>query len=116
MAILSYLTRLASPSPPPRTEFIFSPNGAMTYQPRAKRRAALGCIATWTLALKGRPMGGAGRGDGSPLQGLSASPTPTQGDALGWYMAAPLGLTTYGIGVLGYSLPPSGLGMGSDGL
>ena len=39
---------------------------------------------------------------------------PTQGDALGWYESAPLGLNTYGIGVLGHSLPPSGLGMGSD--
>ena len=91
-----------------------SPNGAMTCQPRAKRSAALGWIAKINPALKGRTTGGAARGNGSPLQGLSASPTPTQGDALGWYMTAPLGLNTYGIGVLGYSLPPSGLGMGTD--
>ena len=41
---------------------------------------------------------------------------PTQGDALGWYVIAPLGLNTFTTQVLGYSLPPSGLGMGSDDL
>ena len=37
-------------------------------------------------------MGGAAREIGSPLQGYGSSPTPTQGDALGWYKSAPLGL------------------------
>ena len=41
-------------------------------------------------------MGGTARGNGSPLQGFGASPTPTQGDALGWYKSAPLGLNTHG--------------------
>ena len=73
-----------------------SPNGAMTFQPRAERSAALGSLAKRKPALKGRSIRGAGRGIGSPLQGFGASPTPTQGDALGWNSFAPLGLNTSG--------------------
>ena len=73
--------------------FLSSPNGAVPYQPRAERSAALGWIAKWNPALKGRSMGQAARENGSPLQGFGASPMPTQGDALGWYESAPLGLT-----------------------
>ena len=91
---------------------MFSPNGAMTYQPRAKRSAALGWIAKINPALKGRTTGGAARGNGSPLQGLSVSPMPTQGDALGWYESAPLGLNPFTTQVLGYCLPPFGAGDG----
>ena len=68
------------------------------------------------VSPEGARYGGAARADGSPLQGLGALPTPTQGDALGWYRAAPLGLNTFITQVLGYCLPPSGLGMGSDDL
>ena len=81
-------------TPPPR-EYLFSPNGAAPYQPRAERSAALGWITKWNPALKGRPIGGAARDNGSPLQGFGTLPTPTQGDALGWYRTAPLGLNNY---------------------
>ena len=74
--------------------YLVSPNGAGPYQPRAKRSAALGWMAKWNLALKGRSMGGRVRGNGAPRQGFAASPTPTQGDALGWNSIAPLGLNT----------------------
>ena len=75
-----------------RDGYVFSPNGAAPFQPRAERSAALGSIANGNPALKGRSMDGAARGNGSPLQGFGAYPTPTQGDALGWDGAAPLGL------------------------
>ena len=39
--------------------------------------------------------GGAARENRPPLQGFGPSPTQTQGDALGWNGAAPLGLNTY---------------------
>ena len=75
--------------------FLFSPNGADLSQPRAERSAALGWIAKGNPALKGRPMCGAARGNGSPLQGFVAWPASTQGDALGWNGSAPLGLNIY---------------------
>ena len=75
--------------------YLFSPNGAVPSQPRAKRSAALGGIAYGNPALKARPMGGAARENGSPLQGCGAHPTSTQGVALGWYGNAPLGLNGY---------------------
>ena len=78
----------------PQREYLFSPNGAMLYQPRAERSVALGWTAKRKPALKGRPMGGAARENWSPLQGFGPSPTPTQGDALGWNGSAPLGLNT----------------------
>ena len=75
---------------------LVSPNGAVPFQPRAKRSDALGWNAKGKAALKGRPIGGAAPGNGSPLQGFDAFPTPTQGGALGWYGAAPLGLNRHG--------------------
>ena len=69
-----------------------SPNGADSYQPRAERSDALGWIAVGNSALKGRAIAGAARRIGPPLQGFVATTTPTQGDALGWYGTAPLGL------------------------
>ena len=38
-----------------------SPNGAISYQPRAERSDALGWVAKWNLALKGRAIGGGAR-------------------------------------------------------
>ena len=73
---------------------VVSPNGAMPYQPRAERSAALGWTTQWNIALKGRSMGGVMRCDGSPLQGFGPMAIPTQGDALGWNSIAPLGLDT----------------------
>ena len=73
---------------------VVSSNGAMPYQPRAERSAALGWTTQWNIALKGRSMGGVMRCDGSPLQGFGPMAIPTQGDALGWNSIAPLGLNT----------------------
>ena len=47
-------------------------------------------------------MGGAARGNGSPLQGFEASPTPPPGDAVGWYGTAPVGLIRYRTSALGW--------------
>ena len=75
--------------------YLFSPTGAVTYQPRTERSAALGWVNRWMPALKGHPMSGAARKHRSPLQGFGSFPTPTQDDALGWYGSAPLRLKTY---------------------
>ena len=78
-----------------------SPNGATTYQPRAERSAALGCSTERTASPEGaaqsRP---AGRGVGRPFRALAVNATETQGDALGWYGIAPLGLNGYQAGAL----------------
>ena len=46
---------------------LFSPNGAMTYQPRAERSEALGWITKGNPALKGRAIDGAARGHPRPI-------------------------------------------------
>ena len=75
--------------------YLFSPNGADPYQPRAERSAALGWMPQGKSAQKGRPIGGAALENGSPLQGWDLSPPRTQGGALGWDGTAPLGLSRY---------------------
>ena len=50
-------------------------------------------------------MGGAARGNGSPLQGFGVSPTPPQADAQGWYESAPLGLNANLLGLTGTCFP-----------
>ena len=73
-----------------------SPNGAMTYQPRAERSAALGCRTERTASPEGVAHGRpAGRGVGRPFRALRTKATETQGDALGWNGSAPLGLNRY---------------------
>ena len=89
------------------TASLASPNGATPSQPRAKRSVALGSMANGNLALKGHTTGGAAWGNVTPLQGFGPSQTPTQGDALGWYGAAPLGLNRFDVAATSRGASPA---------